>query len=136
MHSESDLERHEKLSQPPASFGVYLGDPYMDGCQKVMALSAPRTRLWRSCDDRVLEFSPNGKRMVTTHILSDGAGLSKVDPKAARLPAYHLFGGRTHEPARTASRRSARRSCCLRLARSAGFRRISVHQPSSCTTTS
>lgn len=65
-------------------FGVYLGDPYMDGCQKVMALSAPRTTLWRSCDDRVLEFSPNGKRMVTTHILSDGPGPNLVQVRGAR----------------------------------------------------
>jgi len=65
-------------------FGVYLGDPYMDGCQKVMALSAPRTRLWRSCDNRVLEFSPNGKRMVTTHILSDGPGPNLVQVRGAR----------------------------------------------------
>ncbi len=65
-------------------FGVSLGDPYMGGCQKVMALSAPRTRLWRSCADRVLEFSPNGKRMVTTHILSDGAGPNQVKIRGAR----------------------------------------------------
>lgn len=64
--------------------GVFLRDPYLDGCQKVMTLSAPRTRLWRSCDDRVLAFSPTGKRMVTTYILSDGPGPNMVQVRARR----------------------------------------------------
>jgi hypothetical protein len=64
--------------------GVFLRDPYLGGCQKVMTLAAPRTKLWRSCDDRALSFSPTGKRMVTTHILSDGPGPNLVQVRAAR----------------------------------------------------
>jgi hypothetical protein len=64
--------------------GVFLRDPYLGGCQKVMTLSAPRARLWRSCQDRALSFSPTGRRMVTTHILSDGPGPNLVQVRAAR----------------------------------------------------
>jgi hypothetical protein len=64
--------------------GVHLGDPYMGGCQKVVALSAPHARLWRSCQDRALSFSPTGKRMLTTHILSDGPGPNLVQVRARR----------------------------------------------------
>jgi len=64
-------------------FGVHLGDPYLGGCQKVMTLSKPRTRLWRSCEDRALSFSPTGRRMVSTDILSDGPGPRLVQVRKA-----------------------------------------------------
>jgi hypothetical protein len=64
--------------------GVFLRDPYSGGCQKVMTLAAPRTRLWRSCNDRALSFSPTGRRMVTTHILSDGPGPNLLQVRATR----------------------------------------------------
>jgi len=64
--------------------GVHLGDPYLGGCQKVITLSTPRTRLWHSCEDRALSFSPNGKRMVSTDILSDGPGPRLVQVRGAR----------------------------------------------------
>jgi hypothetical protein len=64
--------------------GVFLRDPYDGGCQKVMTLAKPRTRLWRSCQDRALSFSPTGKRMVTTYILSDGPGPDMVQVRARR----------------------------------------------------
>lgn len=54
--------------------GVFLGDPYLGGCQKVMTLTRPHTRLWRSCDDIALAFSPDGKRLLSTYILNDGPG--------------------------------------------------------------
>lgn len=43
-------------------------------CQRVTRLSDPSTNLWSSCDDRVFSFSPNGRRMVTSYIESDGPG--------------------------------------------------------------
>jgi hypothetical protein len=49
-----------------------------------MTLSAPRTSLWRSCEDRALSFSPTGKRMLTTYILSDGPGPDMVQVRAQR----------------------------------------------------
>lgn len=50
-------------------------DPYRGGCSVVSTLQ-PRERLWKSCDERVDAFSPNGRRMATIHILSDGLGPS------------------------------------------------------------
>ncbi len=64
--------------------GVFLGDPYLGGCQKVMTLSGPHTRLWRSCDDLALAFSPDGKRLVSTYILSDGPGPGMVQVRTTR----------------------------------------------------
>jgi hypothetical protein len=43
-------------------------------CQKVVPFSNTSTTVWRSCRYRALEFSPDGRRMVTTHILADGPG--------------------------------------------------------------
>jgi hypothetical protein len=72
--------------------GVFLDDPYLGGCQKVMTLSTPRELVWRSCDDAVMSFSPHARRMVTTHILSDGAGPRVVQVRGRRgrvLDTYH-----------------------------------------------
>ena len=63
--------------------GVFLDDPYLGGCQKVMTLSTPRRTVWRSCDDAVMSFSPTGRRMVTSYILNDGPGPSMVQVRAA-----------------------------------------------------
>lgn len=63
--------------------GVFLDDPYLGGCQKVMTLSAPRRTLWRSCDDAVMSFSPTGKRMVTSYILNDGPGPGMLQVRGA-----------------------------------------------------
>jgi hypothetical protein len=54
----------------------YTKDPYIDGCSVVSTLAG--RRLWRSCDERVTAFSPEGERMATVHILSDGLGPTKV----------------------------------------------------------
>ncbi|UUZ59788.1 hypothetical protein [Nocardioides sp. B-3] len=59
----------------PAS---YTKDPYMDGCMVVSRLSDPSDRLWKSCTERVAAFSPDGDRIATVHILSDGIGPGEV----------------------------------------------------------
>jgi len=46
-------------------------------------LSRPRQQLWRSCTDRPLSFSPDGTRMVTTFIGSDGPGTGKLQVRVA-----------------------------------------------------
>ena len=56
----------------------YTKDPYMDGCTVVSRLSDPKTRLWRSCTERIAAFSPDGDRIATVHILSDGIGPGAV----------------------------------------------------------
>lgn len=60
----------------------YTEDPYDDGCSVVTTLTG--RRLWRSCDERVTAFSPQGRRMATVHILSDGLGPTKVWTRKAR----------------------------------------------------
>lgn len=59
----------------------YTKDPYEGGCMVVSRLSAPGTRLWRSCTDRVAAFSPDGDRMATIGILSDGIGPGVVNER-------------------------------------------------------
>ncbi|WP_107704869.1 WD40 repeat domain-containing protein [Nocardioides allogilvus] len=56
----------------------YTKDPYRDGCTIVSRLSDPTVRLWKSCTERVEDFSPDGERIATVHILSDGIGPSEV----------------------------------------------------------
>jgi hypothetical protein len=53
---------------------TYTRDPYRNGCTVVTSLSNPDERLWRSCDERVATFSPNGRRMTTISLLADGLG--------------------------------------------------------------
>ncbi len=64
--------------------GIFTGDPYEGGCQKVVRLSRPSEVIWRSCDDLTLAFSPTGSRMVTSHILQDGPGPFMVQVRGAR----------------------------------------------------
>lgn len=69
----------------------YTGDPYLGGCTEVASMSAPDAVLWRSCREKVGTFSPDGERMVTMHILSDGVGPGEVRQRATdgtRLVSY------------------------------------------------
>lgn len=69
----------------------FTADPYLDGCTEVAAVSAPEVVLWRSCREKVGSFSPDGQRMVTMHILSDGVGPGEVRQRTTdgtRLVTY------------------------------------------------
>ncbi|GAB3197231.1 hypothetical protein GCM10027062_08510 [Nocardioides hungaricus] len=74
---------------------TFTGDPYQGGCTVVSSLRRPRQVLWRSCEDRPIAFSPNGRRMVTTDILSDGLGPGEVTARTTkggkRLAAYRTY---------------------------------------------
>ena len=52
----------------------FTRNPYNGGCAKLVRLSDPTTKIWRSCVDRVQEVSPDGTRFVTTDLLADGVG--------------------------------------------------------------
>jgi hypothetical protein len=65
-------------------FATFTKDPYQGGCTVLSALSAPRTTIWRSCDQAVQTMSPSGKRMITSYILADGAGPGAVDLRSGR----------------------------------------------------
>ncbi|MDF1605029.1 hypothetical protein [Nocardioides sp. YIM 152315] len=57
---------------------TFTGDPYDGGCTVVTSLRHPKRKLWRSCAEAVVAFSPHGRRMATTHILADGLGPNEV----------------------------------------------------------
>lgn len=70
---------------------TYTKDPYLGGCTQLVRLSDRDEVLWTSCRDRVAAFSPDGTRMLTFHLLTDGVGpgelrLREVD--GTRLATY------------------------------------------------
>ncbi|WP_166140370.1 WD40 repeat domain-containing protein [Nocardioides ochotonae] len=87
---------------------TFTRDPYDGGCTVVRRLSAPRTVLWRSCDDAVAAFSPTGRRVATVPILTDGLGARSLLVRTVRggeiLAGYRVggwFGAIGWESART-----------------------------------
>lgn len=52
----------------------FTKDPYLGGCSAVTTITRPRAELWRSCEEAVQSFSPNGARIATQGILADGIG--------------------------------------------------------------
>lgn len=59
--------------------GSYTGDPYAGGCYVFSTLSDPTDVLWRSCAERAVAFSSNGRRVATVGIVDDGLGPSTVN---------------------------------------------------------
>ena len=53
---------------------VFTKDPYQGGCTVVSTLSDPGAELWRSCEEAVVEFSPDGSHVLTVFKLADGLG--------------------------------------------------------------
>ena len=73
---------------------TYTGDPYQGGCTVVSRLSRPGRTLWQSCRERVDAFSPDGTRMATIDILSDGIGPGRVvqrEVDGTALAAYSTY---------------------------------------------
>lgn len=60
---------------------TFTKDPFEGGCLVLTKLSNPKTRVWKSCTERVEAISPDGKRMATVAILSDGIGPSVVQER-------------------------------------------------------
>jgi len=56
--------------------GYYSKDPYQGGCQVLTRLTHPSQRLWTSCTERIDAVSPDGKRLATIPLLTDGRGAS------------------------------------------------------------
>lgn len=85
---------------------TYTGDPFQGGCTRLSRLSDPSSILWTSCTERVNTFSPDGARMATIHILSDGLGPRRVvqrEVDGTRLATYNTywFGAISWESPRT-----------------------------------
>lgn len=60
---------------------TFTKDPYEGGCLVLSKLSNPKKRLWKSCTERIEAISPDGSRMATVAILSDGIGPSVVQER-------------------------------------------------------
>jgi hypothetical protein len=89
MSGLADIE-HDLLS-------IYTKDPYLGGCTKLVRLSKPRVKVWKSCRDRVAAISPDGAEMLTFHILTDGLGpneirLREVDGTRLATHSTNWFG--------------------------------------------
>jgi hypothetical protein len=61
----------------------FTKDPYDGGCTVLSSITKPGKRLWQSCDDAVVAFSPDGSHMALAHILSDGLGPTAIDVRTA-----------------------------------------------------
>ena len=77
---------------------TYTKDPYLGGCTELVRLSAPRMKVWKSCEDRVAAFSPDGTRMVTFDLLTDGLGpgvihLRRIDGTKLATYSTNWFSG-------------------------------------------
>lgn len=64
--------------------GSYTGDPYAGGCYVVSSLRHPSRVLWRSCGERAVAFSPDGRRVATVGIVDDGLGPSVVNVRRVK----------------------------------------------------
>lgn len=69
----------------------YTRDPYRGGCSVVSRLSDPSVELWRSCKERVDAFAPNGQRLASIALLSDGIGPSWVTVRRIRGHALATY---------------------------------------------
>lgn len=70
---------------------VYTKDPYLGGCTKLVRLSDVHDTVWKSCRERIARISPDGTRMVTFHILTDGLGPGEIhlrEVDGTRLSTY------------------------------------------------
>ena len=104
-------------------------DPYQGGCSVLRRLDQPATRLWRSCDERVERFSPDGRHLTTVDMLSDGIGPSQVLMRGLRgqrqaewridrgwidvqgWEGPHTWVGEVHGPRRSAALRCTGDDC-------------------------
>lgn len=77
---------------------TYTKDPYLGGCTRLVRLSDLGDTVWRSCRDRVAAVSPDGTRMVTFDILTDGLGpgvvhLREIDGTKLATYSTNWFSG-------------------------------------------
>ena len=77
---------------------TYTKDPYLRGCTKLVRLSDLGDTVWKSCRDRVAAVSPDGTRMVTFDILTDGLGpgvihLREIDGTKLATYSTNWFSG-------------------------------------------
>lgn len=57
---------------------TFTGDPYRNGCSRLVHVSDPTDEVWKSCSERVEAIAPDGSAFATVDLLSDGIGPSLV----------------------------------------------------------
>jgi WD40 repeat protein len=62
----------------------FTKDPYWGGCTRLTRFTDPRKVLWTSCTERIDAFSPDGRRLGTVGLLSDGIGPGEVWQRTVR----------------------------------------------------
>lgn len=77
----SPLTRHSvyEASLKAGRFAAFTGNLYVNGCTVVGSFAQPRQQLWKSCDRSVMEFPPDGSRMLTSPVPSDEAGFPTIE---------------------------------------------------------
>ncbi len=89
---------------------IYTKDPYDGGCTRLVRLSKPRVKVWKSCRERIAAISPDGTQLLTFHILTDGLGpgeihLRELDgTKLATWTTNWFSGWQWESPGRRAAR--------------------------------
>ncbi len=75
--------------------GFFNKDPQAGGCQVLAHLTNQADRLWRSCKERIQDVSPNGRRLATIPLLSDGIGPADIMVRKAggRALAHYSIDG-------------------------------------------
>jgi hypothetical protein len=77
-------------SQAHDLLGFFSKDPFNGGCQVLTHLSDPTNVIWTNCDERIEAISPDGKRVATIALLSDGIGPADVMVrKLSGAPVVH-----------------------------------------------
>ena len=75
--------------------GFFNKDPFNGGCQVLTHLDDPADVLWTNCDERIAALSPDGRRVATIPLLSDGIGPADVMVRkigGAALAHYSVNG--------------------------------------------
>jgi hypothetical protein len=75
--------------------GFYSKDPFNGGCQVLAHLDDITNVLWTNCDERIDAVSPDGKRVATIPLLSDGIGPADVVVRriGGRALAHYTISG-------------------------------------------
>lgn len=60
---------------------TFTGDPYQNGCARVVRVSDPTDEVWKSCAERVEAFNTDGTAFATVDLLSDGIGPGLVQTR-------------------------------------------------------